>query len=85
MSDSSAVRGPKDGKTSDGHKRTSIPTYYRQVVAELRKVVYPTQEQLITYFIVIMVFVVFMMALISMLDLGFGKLAFEIFTGPSQT
>ena len=81
MSDSSAVRGPKDSKA----KRTSIPTFYRQVVAELRKVVYPTQEQLVTYFIVVMVFVLFMMALITLLDLGLGKLAFEIFTGPSQT
>ena len=84
MSDSSAVRGPKGGKAGDAHKRTSIPTFYRQVVAELRKVVYPTQEQLVTYFIVVMVFVLFMMALISVLDLGLGKLAFEIFTGPSQ-
>ena len=85
MSDSSAVRGPKGGKAGDAHKRPSIPTFYRQVVAELRKVVYPTQEQLVTYFIVVMVFVMFMMALISVLDLGLGKLAFEIFTGPSQT
>jgi preprotein translocase subunit SecE len=85
VSDSSAVRGPKDRKTGDAHKRTSIPTFYRQVVAELRKVVYPTQEQLVTYFIVVMVFVIFMMALVSVLDLGLGKLAFEIFTGPSQT
>ncbi len=85
MSDSSAVRGPKDSKAGDAHKRTSIPTFYRQVVAELRKVVYPTQEQLVTYFIVVMVFVLFMMALITLLDLGLGKLAFEIFTGPSQT
>jgi preprotein translocase subunit SecE len=85
VSDSSAVRGPKDGKTGDARKRTSIPTFYRQVVAELRKVVYPTQEQLVTYFIVVMAFVIFMMALVSVLDLGLGKLAFEIFTGPSQT
>ncbi len=85
MSDSSAVRGPKDSKAGDAHKRTSIPTFYRQVVAELRKVVYPTQEQLVTYFIVVMVFVVFMMALVSALDLGLGKLAFEVFTGPSNS
>jgi hypothetical protein len=32
-----------------------------------------------------MVFVLFMMAVITLLDLGLGKLAFEIFTGPSQT
>jgi preprotein translocase subunit SecE len=85
VSDSSSVRGPRGGKAGDAPKRTSIPTFYRQVVAELRKVVYPTQEQLVTYFFVVMVFVIFMMALVSALDLGMGKLAFEIFTGPSQS
>ncbi|GAA5144490.1 preprotein translocase subunit SecE [Nocardioides marinquilinus] len=77
----SAVRGSRDDNSSEPRKRTSIPTFYRQVVAELRKVVYPTQEQLVTYFIVVMVFVIVMMALISGLDLAFGKLAFAIFTG----
>ena len=76
MPDSKAVRGG-----SSAHRRTSIPTFYRQVVAELRKVVYPTQEQLITYFIVVMVFVIVMMTIVSLLDLGFGKLAFEVFGG----
>lgn len=81
MSDSSAVRGPRGDKSGDAQKRTSIPTFYRQVVAELRKVVYPTQEQLVTYFFVVMIFVVVMMALVSVLDLGFGKLVFAVFTG----
>jgi preprotein translocase subunit SecE len=54
------------------------------VVAELRKVVYPTQEQLVTYFFVVMIFVIFMMALVSALDLGLGKLAFAVFTGGDQ-
>ena len=66
---------------SAGAKRTSPTTFYRQVVAELRKVVYPTRDQLVTYFIVVMVFVVVMMAIVSLLDLGFGKLAFEVFDG----
>ena len=79
MSDSSAVR--KDNKAE---KRTSPITFYRQVVAELRKVVWPTQEQLVTYFLVTMVFVLFFMAFVSLLDLGFGKLAFEVFTGQSN-
>ena len=78
MPDSKAVRGSRGGSTQN---RTSLPTFYRQVVAELRKVVYPTQEQLVTYFIVVMVFVVFMMTFVSVLDLGFGKLVFAIFTG----
>ncbi|WP_372727596.1 preprotein translocase subunit SecE [Nocardioides sp.] len=77
MSESKAVPA-RDGKTD---KRTPPLTFYRQVVAELRKVVYPTQEQLVTYFIVVMVFVLFMMALISALDLGFGKLVFAVFAG----
>ena len=81
MSDSSTVRGSQDDRSGEPRKRTSIPTFYRQVVAELRKVVYPTQEQLITYFIVVMVFVMVMMAIVAGLDLGFGKLAFAVFTG----
>jgi preprotein translocase subunit SecE len=80
VSDSKAVRGSRDSRTD---KRTSLPTFYRQVVAELRKVVYPTQEQLVTYFFVVMAFVVFMMAFVSALDLGFGKLIFAIFAGDS--
>ncbi|MGH3335400.1 MAG: preprotein translocase subunit SecE [Nocardioides sp.] len=76
MTESKAVR--RDGSAE---KRTSPVTFYRQVVAELRKVVWPTQEQLVTYFLVTMVFVAFFMALISLLDLGFVKLVFEVFTG----
>jgi len=53
--------------------------FYRQVVAELRKVVWPTQQQLVTYFIVVMVFVLFMITIVSLLDLGFGKLVFAVF------
>jgi preprotein translocase subunit SecE len=81
VTDSKAVRKPQD--RSRFANRTSIPTFYRQVVAELRKVVYPTREQLITYFIVVMVFVVIMMTIVALLDLGLGKLAFEIFNGRS--
>ena len=80
MSDSKAVRGPRNERR-DAEKRTSLPTFYRQVVAELRKVVWPTQEQLITYFLVVMVFVLVMIAIVASLDLGFGKLVFWVFSG----
>jgi preprotein translocase subunit SecE len=87
VADSKAVRGSRSGgghdPGRDAHKRTSLPTFYRQVVAELRKVVWPTQEQLITYFLVVMVFVLFMIAIVSALDLGFGKLVFWAFSGGS--
>jgi preprotein translocase subunit SecE len=62
-------------------ERTSPVTFYRQVVAELRKVVWPSQQQLVTYFIVVMVFVLVMIALVSVLDLAFGKAVFAVFGG----
>jgi preprotein translocase subunit SecE len=65
------------------NERTGPVLFYRQVVAELRKVVWPTQQQLITYFLVVMVFVVFMMGLVSGLDVVFGKAIFSLFNGQS--
>jgi preprotein translocase subunit SecE len=85
VSDSSAVRRDSKGGGPEREKRTSLPTFYRQVVAELRKVVWPTQEQLVTYFFVVMTFVLVMIAIVAGLDLGFGKLAFAVFTGGSDT
>jgi preprotein translocase subunit SecE len=70
---------PVRSTSSASNKRTSPATFYRQVVAELRKVVWPTQQQLITYFVVVLVFVVVIMAIVSLLDLGFGKLVFKVF------
>ena len=77
MTDSKAVRGPRERSGSE--KRTSPVVFYRQVVAELRKVVWPTRDQLVTYFIVVMVFVLVMIAYVSVLDLAFGKAVFKIF------
>jgi preprotein translocase subunit SecE len=65
-------------------ERTSPVTFYRQVVAELRKVVWPSQQQLVTYFLVVMVFVLFMIAIVSLLDLGFGKAVFAVFGGDTS-
>jgi preprotein translocase subunit SecE len=48
-------------------------------VAELRKVVWPTQQQLVTYFVVVLVFVLVIMTIVSLLDLGFGRLVFKVF------
>ncbi|WP_435769995.1 preprotein translocase subunit SecE [Nocardioides sp. SYSU DS0651] len=85
VSDAPTVpEGRKDssgGKRQQPEPRTGPVTFYRQVVAELRKVVYPSREQLVTYFFVVMAFVLVMIAIVSLLDLGLGKLAFEVFTG----
>ncbi len=65
--------------SSTREHRTGPATFYRQVVAELRKVVWPTRQQLITYFWVVLVFVVVVMTFVSLLDLAFGKAVFAIF------
>jgi preprotein translocase subunit SecE len=65
--------------SQDRGKRTSPVTFYRQVVAELRKVVWPTRQQLITYFWVVLVFVLVMIGFISGLDYVFGTLMFKVF------
>lgn len=45
--------------------------FLREVVAELRKVIWPNRKQMITYTSVVLVFVTFMVAFISGLDLAF--------------
>jgi len=59
--------------------RTSPTTFYRQVIAELKKVVWPTRPQVVNYFWVVLVFVLIMMAIVAGLDYGFGKAMFWIF------
>jgi len=47
--------------------------FLREVVAELRKVIWPTRKELVTYTVVVLVFVSFMVALIGVLDILFAK------------
>ena len=56
-----------------------IGLFYRQVLAELRKVVWPTLNQLTTYTAVVLVFVGFIIAVVSILDTALTKLVFWIF------
>ena len=61
-------------------KRTTPVAFVQQSVGELRKVVYPTGQQLGNYFVVVLVFVLFIIAFVSLLDLSIGKLVFAIFS-----
>jgi preprotein translocase subunit SecE len=61
-------------------ERTTPIKFVRQSIGELRKVVYPTGQQLVNYFIVVLVFVLFVIAYVSLLDLGFGAAIFRIFS-----
>jgi preprotein translocase subunit SecE len=53
--------------------------FLKQVVAELRKVIWPNRKQMVSYTTVVLVFLVFMVALIGGVDLGFAKLVGLVF------
>jgi len=56
-----------------------VGLFYRQVVSELSKVVWPTRKQLSTYTAVVMVFVLFVITVVSIFDLAITKLVFWVF------
>ena len=60
-------------------KRTTPVGFVKEAVGELRKVVYPTAPQLGNYFVVVLVFVLFIIAFVGVLDLGFGWLIVKVF------
>jgi preprotein translocase subunit SecE len=64
-------------------KRPPFPArlalYTRQVVSELRKVIWPTRNELVTYTIVSITFVTAMVAYVGLLDYGFTKAIFKMF------
>ena len=59
--------------------RTTPALFTRQVVAELRKVIWPTRRELGTYTAVALSFVIFMTVIVTSLDYGFTKLMFWFF------
>jgi preprotein translocase subunit SecE len=80
-----SARAPKGAPTNKRdqpvkRERTSPIKFVRQSIGELRKVVYPTGPQLINYFVVVLVFVLFVIAYVSLLDLGLGWAIFKIFS-----
>ena len=69
----------RGGGKPPARRRTSPALFFRQSVAELRKVIWPTRKELVTYTTVALVFVVIMVAVVTSLDYGFTKLIIAIF------
>lgn len=53
--------------------------FYRQIISELHKVVWPSRKQLTTYTGVVLVFVSFIIAVVSFFDLVLTKITFWVF------
>jgi len=73
----------KDRTSKKGTERVGlfgrVGRFFREVSSELRKVIWPTRNELVTYTTVVIVFVTIMTALVSGLDLGFAKGIFWVF------
>jgi preprotein translocase subunit SecE len=67
------------GRAARREPRTTPAVFIRQIAAELRKVIWPTRNMLVTYTVVCIVFVVCMGAFVTLLDVGFAKLMFWVF------
>jgi preprotein translocase subunit SecE len=55
--------------------------FFREIVAELRKVIWPTRKELLTYTAVVVSFVTVMVAIVAGLDYGFAKAVLWVFGG----
>ena len=68
--------------TLDGARQNPIVRardFIRDVISELKKVVWPTQRQLINYTIIVLVFVVIVALIIAALDFTFTQITLRIF------
>jgi preprotein translocase subunit SecE len=73
---------PKTANKQSGPSSNPISyvwNFLQQVVAELRKVIWPNRKQMISYTTVVLVFLVFMVSLIGGVDLGLAKLVTLVF------
>ena len=84
-SSTSAMSKPDRGRGGDRRpeRRRSplgrLGLFYRQIIAELRKVVWPTRNELVTYTSVVIVFVAIIVGIVATLDYGFSKLVMWVF------
>jgi preprotein translocase subunit SecE len=79
-----AKAGTKPKKPKKSSDRPANPivfvyTYLKQVVAEMRKVIWPNRKQMLTYTSVVLAFLAFMVALVGLADLGLTKLVMLVF------
>ena len=56
-----------------------VYNYLKQVVAEMRKVIWPNRKQMLTYTSVVLAFLAFTVALVGLADFGLTKLVLLVF------
>ncbi|MBI2700337.1 MULTISPECIES: preprotein translocase subunit SecE [Mycobacterium] len=74
-----AKKPKKAGSSGSINPFVFVYNYLKQVVAEMRKVIWPNRKQMLTYTSVVLVFLAFMVALVGGADLGLSKLVLLVF------
>jgi preprotein translocase subunit SecE len=73
-----AEKPARPGRAAKPERNTPV-LFLRQVIAELRKVIWPTRRELVTYTTVAVVFILVMVGLVTGLDTLFTKAVIAIF------
>jgi preprotein translocase subunit SecE len=80
---SRASRAAKTSRKKPGGRSANpfvfVYNYLKQVVAEMRKVIWPNRRQMLTYTSVVLAFLAFMVALVGLADFGLTKLILLVF------
>ncbi|ETJ07528.1 MAG: preprotein translocase subunit SecE [Actinomyces urogenitalis] len=79
MSEGTTVAKGAQPKKIKGGPLGRLALFFRQVIDELRKVVWPTRKELWTYFLVVVVFIVAIMAYTGILDFIFDRIVMWVF------
>ena len=79
MTETRATPTPARGREVKKPLPARISLFYRQVIAELRKVIWPTRKELVTYTTVVIAFVMVVITYVTVLDYGFSKAVFAVF------
>ena len=61
-------RTPAQPDTDEDSRKSSVAAFPGEVVEEMRKVIWPTGREMVTYSIVVLVFLVLMTALVAGVD-----------------
>jgi preprotein translocase subunit SecE len=76
------VRGQQERKparTPSRPERTTPVAFVREIRSELRKVIWPTRKELVTYTSVAVIFIMIMVGIVTGADYLFFKLVLKIF------
>ncbi len=79
VAENAIEEAPRAREAASRNPFARLVAFLKEVLVELRKVVTPTRKELIRYTLVVLVFVVFMMGLVFLLDTVFYGFAGWLF------